>query len=91
MIHYILIQGEPNEDSVEEAWKSLIHYDYKEIGNIKIPTHIIHGNEDILINKEQVKKLHSFLPSATVDYVLNCGHMPPVENPQGLAEIILKY
>jgi pimeloyl-ACP methyl ester carboxylesterase len=91
ILHYVLIQGEPNEDSIEEAWRSLMHYDYKRIENIKIPVHIIHGNEDILITKKQVEKLHGFLPSATVDFVLNSGHMPPVENPKGVSEAILKY
>jgi pimeloyl-ACP methyl ester carboxylesterase len=89
--HYILIQGEPNEDSIEETWRNLVHYDYKRIENVKVPVHILHGNEDILIPKKQVQKLHNFIPSATLFYVLNCGHMPPVENPQGLAEAILQY
>jgi pimeloyl-ACP methyl ester carboxylesterase len=91
IMHYVSIQGKSNEDSVEEAWRSLIHYDYKKLENVTVPAHIIHGNEDILINKSQVKKLCNFLPSATVDYVPNCGHMPPVENPQGVSEAILKY
>ena len=38
-----------------------------------------------------MEKLHQFLPSATGDFVLHTGHMPPVENPQGVAEAILKY
>lgn len=91
MIHYVLIQGEPNEDSIEETWRSLIRYDYKRIENVKVPVHIIHGDEDILVPKKQVQKLHQFIPSATLFYVLNCGHMPPVENPQDLAEAILQY
>lgn len=91
IMHYVLVQGDANEDSIEEAWVSLIHYNYKKIADVKAPVHIIHGNEDILINKKQVEKLHSFLPTATVDYVLDSGHMPPVENPQGVASAILKY
>jgi len=91
IVRYVLIQGEPNEDSIEEVWRSLMHYDYKKFANIKAPTHIIHGNEDILITKKQVKKLHGFLPTATVDFVLHSGHMPPVENPKGVSEAILKY
>lgn len=91
IMHYVLVQGEPNEDSIEEAWFSMIHYDYTKLAHVKSPVHIIHGNEDILTTKGQMKKLHSFLPSATVDYVLHSGHMPPVENPQGVAEAILKY
>jgi pimeloyl-ACP methyl ester carboxylesterase len=91
IMHYVLVQGEPNEDSIEEAWFSMIHYDYKKLANVKSPVHIIHGNEDILTTKGQMEKLHQFLPSATVDYVLNSGHMPPVENPKGVAEAILKY
>jgi pimeloyl-ACP methyl ester carboxylesterase len=91
ILHYVLVQGDANEDSIEEAWVSLIHYNYKKFAEIKAPVHIIHGNEDILINKKQVEKLHSFLPTATVDYVLDSGHMPPVENPQGVANAILKY
>ena len=91
IMHYVLIQGEPNEDSIEETWSSMIHYDYKRLTNVKSPVHIIHGNEDILTTKSQMKKLHEFLPSATVNFVLHAGHMPPIENPQGVAEAILKY
>ena len=90
-MHYVLVQGDANEDSIEEAWISLIHHDYKKIGNIKAPVHIVHGNEDVLINKKQVEKLRGFLPAATIDYVLNSGHMPLVDNPKGVAEAILKY
>ncbi len=89
--HYIVVQGEPDEQSIEEAWTSMIHFDYSKIRNIKVPVHIVHGNEDILINKAQVQKLHSFLVSTTVDYVQGCGHMPPVENPKAVAEVILRY
>jgi pimeloyl-ACP methyl ester carboxylesterase len=91
IMHYVLVQGDANEDSIEEAWISLIHYDYKKIADVKAPVHIVHGNEDVLINKKQVEKLRGFLPTATVDYVMNSGHMPPVENPKGVAEAILKY
>jgi pimeloyl-ACP methyl ester carboxylesterase len=91
IIHYVIVQGQPNEDSIEEAWFSMIHYNYKKLANVKSPVHIIHGNEDILTTKGQMEKLHQFLPSATVDFVLHAGHMPPIENPQGVAEAILKY
>lgn len=89
--HYILIQGKPKEDSIEESWRSLIHFDYSKIKEIKVPVHIIHGEEDILITKKQIAKLHGFLPKATVYFVKDCGHSPPVENPQGTAEAILQY
>jgi pimeloyl-ACP methyl ester carboxylesterase len=91
IVHYILIQGDPSEDSIEETWRSLMHYNYKRIENVKVPVHVLHGNEDILIPKKQVQKLYDFIPSATVFYVSDCGHMPSVENPQGLAEAILQY
>jgi pimeloyl-ACP methyl ester carboxylesterase len=91
IFHYVLIQGDPKEDSVEEAWKSMIHFDYAKIKDIKIPVHLIHGEEDILITKKRVNELQKFLPSVTVDYVSDCGHSPPVENPIGTAEAILRY
>ena len=37
IIHYVLVQGQPNEDSIEEAWVSMIHYDYERLTNVKVP------------------------------------------------------
>jgi pimeloyl-ACP methyl ester carboxylesterase len=89
--HYIVVQGKPDEQSIEEAWKDMIHFDFSKIKDIKVPVHLIHGNEDLLIPKKRVNEVLSFLPTATIDYVLDSGHMPPVENSKGVAEAILRY
>ncbi len=89
--HYVVVQGEPDENSIEEAWRDMIHFDYAKIKNVKIPVHLVHGNEDLLIPRSRVREVLEFQPKATIDYVKDCGHMPPVENPEGVAEAILRY
>jgi pimeloyl-ACP methyl ester carboxylesterase len=80
-----------SEDSVEENFLSIIHYDYSKIQKIKAPIHLIQGDEDIIIGKRQFMKLCGLVPSASVDFLAHTGHLPPAEDPQALVRAIFKY
>ena len=91
MWHYIKIQPSQKEDTVEENFLSGIHYNYDKIKELKIPIHIIHGYDDVIITRDEAIKFHQLIPSSTLEFIPHSGHMPPVETPQSLATLILKY
>lgn len=84
-------QSREHEDSVEEGWYSLVHYDYEKVKKITMPVHLLHGDEDILVSPEQAVKLQKLFPKATLDFLPHAGHVPPVETPQTLDSYIVKY
>ncbi|MGH7246224.1 MAG: alpha/beta fold hydrolase [Candidatus Levyibacteriota bacterium] len=90
-LRHLLTQPQQPEDSVEEAWISLVRYDYEKVKKITIPVHIIHGFKDPMVSAKQAEAFHNLLPSATFDLLLQSGHCPPLETPKTMATAILKY
>lgn len=58
---------------------------YDRLSEIKVPTLIIHGENDPLINIEHGKKLASFIPHAKTVWVENYGH----NLPKGFSKIMI--
>ncbi|MBI2011187.1 alpha/beta hydrolase [Candidatus Daviesbacteria bacterium] len=80
-----------NEKAVEDAWNSMVCYDYSKAKQIKKRVHLIHGDEDLLVSKNQAQRFRSLWGDTTLDFIPGSGHIPPLESPQSLAEIIKKY
>ncbi len=80
-----------NEELIESYWNDLINYNYDKIKKIKVPIHMIHGGSDVIIPPSQAKKLHALIPTATLDFIPAAGHMPNLETPESLGNMILKY
>lgn len=80
-----------NEAVVEKNWNSLTLFHYKKLQSLKMPIHIFHGEKDILVAPNQSKKLLAFCPRASFEIIPHAGHMPPVETPETLAEMMKKY
>ncbi|MCI0706801.1 MAG: alpha/beta hydrolase [Ignavibacteriae bacterium] len=55
---------------------------------LSMPVHLIWGTEDGLISPETIGALQKDVPHLTVDYIQNCGHVPQLENPQRVEEIL---
>lgn len=91
MKHYIKIQPFQKEDTVEENFESGIHYKYEKVKLIKSPIHLIHGYDDVIINRDDAIKFHQLIPSSTIEFIPHAGHVPPMETPQSLATLILRY
>lgn len=89
--HLYKYQPTEPEESVEECWTSLMHYNYNKIKKIKVPIHFIHGEKDMLVNQAHAVKLFSMVHGATIDFIPDAGHIPPSETPHSLATLILKY
>ncbi|MGC8995817.1 MAG: alpha/beta fold hydrolase [Thermoplasmata archaeon] len=58
-----------------------------ELKNIKIKTIIIWGKYDNIINMEYAKKFHESINNSKL-YIVEGGHMPMIDNPEGVSKII---
>ncbi|MGC8992881.1 MAG: alpha/beta fold hydrolase, partial [Thermoplasmata archaeon] len=58
-----------------------------ELKNIKIRTIIIWGKYDNIINMEYAKKFHESINNSKL-YIVEGGHMPMIDNPEGVSKII---
>ncbi len=91
IMHYIKIQPSQQEDAVEENFFSGIHYNYDKVKKIQVPIHLIHGSNDVIIGRNDAVKFHELIPSSTLEFIPHSGHIPPIESPQSMASLILKY
>lgn len=79
------------EDAVEENWISFIKFNFNKVKNIKHQVRLIHGAKDVLVSTTQATKLQKLLPRASLDIIVEAGHVPPVESPEELLALIRKY
>ena len=68
----------------------LKHDAKNELVRIKCDTSIITGVDDILVNPQHSIYLHSAIANSTFSQISNAGHMVQLEQPQELANIIIK-
>lgn len=63
----------------------------EELGQITCRTAIIWGTEDSMIPLKYGKELHESIPGSTLYMMTGTGHLPQIEDPQGLARIINSF
>ena len=69
----------------------LISEYHKKIPNIKQPTLVLWGNEDLLIPLENAKRFQQDLPNNNLVILKNTGHVPMEENPIISLEIFEQF
>ncbi|KAG5522465.1 hypothetical protein RHGRI_034595 [Rhododendron griersonianum] len=62
-----------------------------QIEQVKHKTLIIWGEEDQIISNKLAVKLHCELPNAIIRQVPDCGHIPHVEKPSVVANLIVEF
>lgn len=83
-----------DNQSFVESWLSLLDFEYLKLNKIKgnFPIHLIFGGQDVLIPEHQATKFHKLITkSASLDFIPEAGHLPPIETPRMLARIVLEY
>jgi tRNA nucleotidyltransferase/poly(A) polymerase/pimeloyl-ACP methyl ester carboxylesterase len=55
---------------------------------IKVPTLVIAGMQDVLIPFEKAQEMADQLPSGWLEGIQNAGHMPMMEEPEGVAQAL---
>lgn len=62
-----------------------------QIKQVKQKTLIISGEQDRIISKKLIVRLHSELPNAIMRQISDCGHLPHVEKPDSVAKLIAGF
>jgi pimeloyl-ACP methyl ester carboxylesterase len=63
----------------------------KRAKEIKIPVHLVVGDEDSITDVHSIKKLHSWIKGSTMDIVREAKHALHLEYPEQIANIINQY
>jgi pimeloyl-ACP methyl ester carboxylesterase len=60
----------------------------EELSRLTMPVSIIWGKQDETISPNSIDVLKKFIPHSTVHFIDQCGHVPQLECPEELAEIL---
>ncbi|MHC8372775.1 alpha/beta fold hydrolase [Pseudomonas sp. MDT1-85] len=63
----------------------------EKLSTVDIPTLIIYGRQDQLFTMTMQELMLSKLPSATLEVIENCGHMPSLEQPETTTDILVSW
>lgn len=61
------------------------------LGEIRVPTLVITGDDDRIVPTELSRQLANDIPGAQLSIIENCGHLPQEECPQAFLESINKF
>ncbi len=87
----ISVKNNPPEPIKNLAKGCLIHNVNDRIPEIKAPTLIIVGEEDILIPLKYSKILNEKIEGSRLVIMKDCGHVPTLEKPEEFNKIVLEF
>lgn len=61
------------------------------LGRLKVPTLIIHGVDDQVVDSAHARLLRVSIPGAELKLLPQTGHLPPVERPESTAQAIRQW
>ncbi|MCI0480558.1 MAG: alpha/beta hydrolase, partial [Candidatus Dadabacteria bacterium] len=61
------------------------------VSEIKAPTLIIAGEEDILVPVKYSRILREKIKNSTLVTIKHCGHVPPIEKPDEFNQIVMRF
>jgi len=86
-----LLNREGNINSMLELARAQQFPDTGLIKNIKCPTLIVWGKEDVVIPVEHAERFHRDIPNSTVIIYDTCGHVPIMELPDRLRRDFVSF
>jgi len=87
----INITNNPPKPIINLGKGCLKHNVTDRISEIKAPTLIIVGEEDILIPLKYSKILHDKIKGSKLVIIKDCGHVPPIEKPEEFNKVVLEF
>ena len=73
------------------AKSAIRHNMSKELPNIKTPTLLIWGENDLVTPPEVANEFKSLLPNSKLIWIKKCGHAPMMEHPKEFNEILFDW
>lgn len=81
----------PAESTIRLAKASIRHDLRDRVAEIKAPTLIISGDEDILVPPKYSRILREKIKNSTLVTLKGCGHVPPIEKPEEFNSIVMSF
>ncbi len=81
------------EAAARIAWNPYLHDPKlpRLLGRVRSPTLIVWGDHDRLLDPMYARRYQELIPGSEVRFIEGCGHMPGVERPDALAEIVEEF
>jgi pimeloyl-ACP methyl ester carboxylesterase len=57
---------------------------------VRSPTSVIVGEDDRMTPVSLSREIHRLIPGSTLHLIPDCGHLPPIEQPQAVAALLLE-
>jgi len=75
------------------TWKPYMHNPRlgRFLGRVTNPTLIVWGRQDRIVPLECGEQYRRLLPNATLSVLERCGHLPPIEQPEAFARLVLDF
>ena len=73
------------------AKSAIRHNMSEELPNIKTPTLLIWGENDLVTPPEVATEFKSLLPNSNLKWIKKCGHAPMMEHPKEFNEILFDW
>jgi len=88
-----------NDKTLSTDWENILaqkkiydnYSNFSRISQIACPTLIIGGSHDQVITPRQCEKIHSLIPMSEIKIINNCGHLPFIERPAELEDILVDF
>jgi len=76
---------------IKQNCAMLIHGDLRAVlPGIGVPIAVIVGREDVLLPVEMSEEIHRLTPVSTLHCISDRGHLPPIEKPDAVADLLRK-
>lgn len=69
-----------------EAWSS-----YERLSSVQVPTLVLCGEEDGMVPPENSRQIASLVPGARLALIAQCGHLPMLEKPREVAQLVFDF
>lgn len=61
------------------------------VAGISVPTLVVAGDSDLATPPELVEAMALKIPRARFELIADCGHIPPIEQPERLSQLVSKH
>ena len=72
----------------EYQWQGLRTNYAHQLSEVKVPTLIVHGAQDRIVPVSWAQRAHNLIKNSKLEIIRQCGHMPPIEQPEVFNEIV---